>query len=383
MENKNIRTIFSDFLRYKLQNKTYSVISFWVGFLLAPAISLLVFFGLLFNNLFFFDKPDSEYRQEGDIFSFDKPTKPSQQMIDIHNNINTIIFILLGISIFLALVFLGNFLFWYLKQFRKYPIYLKGFAFIFKEENQIKNFLNENKLEQEFEEFKAQNLDLNSIISQSFPFNIKMVYSYFNTARMSDINLQFINTQKPSLVKATNLEIDVNPAFSLSDISKLSTNNFDQFLQSSLSNLLYKAVLYKLVSQFVVFFTLMALTFEIAYLSVLGSDSQAIDFSLKEVFWIFPLVLMTTPISLQRYFLINSLKAWFRIYLTSIFMLKERITQEISEENEEKLSRFTSMSDEEKIKILEAFIEYNFEQNKSIFSVFKGFFNPVSGKKLM
>ncbi|UVT33146.1 hypothetical protein [Mesomycoplasma hyorhinis] len=64
-------------------------------------------------------------------------------------------------------------------------------------------------------------------------------------------------------------------------------------------------------------------------------------------------------------------------------MLKERITQEISEENEEKLSRFTSMSDEEKIKILEAFIEYNFEQNKSIFSVFKGFFNPVSGKKLM
>ncbi|SYV91191.1 Uncharacterised protein [Mesomycoplasma hyorhinis] len=64
-------------------------------------------------------------------------------------------------------------------------------------------------------------------------------------------------------------------------------------------------------------------------------------------------------------------------------MIKERITQEISEENEEKLSRFTSMSDEEKIKILEAFIEYNFEQNKSIFNVFKGFFNPVSGKKLM
>ncbi|WP_234929838.1 hypothetical protein [Mesomycoplasma hyorhinis] len=142
MENKDIRTIFSDFLRYKLQNKTYLVISFWVGFLLAPAISLLLFFGLLFSNIFLFDKPDSEYRQEDDLLSFLKPAKPSQQMMDIHNNINTIVFILLGISIFLVLVLLGNFLFWYIKQFRKYPIYLKGFAFIFKEENQIQNFLN-------------------------------------------------------------------------------------------------------------------------------------------------------------------------------------------------------------------------------------------------
>ncbi|WP_215739774.1 hypothetical protein [Mesomycoplasma hyorhinis] len=383
MENKDIRTIFSDFLRYKLQNKTYLVISFWVGFLLAPAISLLLFFGLLFSNIFLFDKSDSEYRQEDDLLSFLKPAKPSQQMMDIHNNINTIVFILLGISIFLVLVLLGNFLFWYIKQFRKYAIYLKGFAFIFKEENQIQNFLNQNKLEQEFEQFKAQNLDLNSVIIQSFRFNIKMVYSYFNTARMSDMDLQFINTKKPSLVKAINLKIDINPAFDLSNISKITTNNFDQFLHFSLLHALPKAVLYKLVSQLVIFFSLMALIFEIVYLSIYWSDTQAVNFSVKEVFWVFPLVLTTTPMYLQRWFLSTSLKTWFRVYLTSIFMLKERITKEISEENEEKLSRFITMSDEEKIKILEAFIEYNYEQNKSIFNVFKGFFNPISGKKLM